>query len=226
MTIHVLVEGPSEKAFIDRWASRLIKSESVTVHPHEGKGSLPADTSAPPPRDRRGLLEQLPAKLRGYAQAPDAADKHIVVLVDADDDDPQELSAKIEAMAKAVAPALRVTVRLAIEETEAFYLGDLKALETAYPDADLARARAYQPDSVCGTWELFGRIIGDGGGNKVDWAETMGPHLTTQAARSRSPSFQGLIDGLTSSANAPTKPVRKRKYRHPPRERTDPGRRR
>jgi hypothetical protein len=85
---------------------------------------------------------------------------------------------------------LRVLVRLAVEEIEAFYLGDLRALERAFPEADMRRARAYVPDSICGTWELFGKIVRDGGGNKVAWAEAMGPRLTTQAERSRSPSFR------------------------------------
>ncbi len=221
MTIHLLVEGPSERAFLDRRARRLLKEQSVRVHPHEGKGSLPRDWSAPPPRDQRGLLHQLPAKLRGFASAANPDELHVVVMVDADNDDPDVLADKIAAVASQVAPKLRVTVRLAVEETEAFYLGDLQALEKAYPDADLAKARAYVPDSIPngGTWELFGEIIRDGGGNKVAWAEAMGAVLTTRPARSRSPSFKALIGGLIAPGPDPAPEQRPRRYRHPTRDR-------
>ena len=40
--------------------------------------------------------------------------------------------------------------------------------------ARMKQARAYEPDSICGTWERFGKIIDDPGGNKVAWAEAMG----------------------------------------------------
>ena len=119
-----------------------------------------------------------------------------------------------------------MTVRLAVEETEAFYLGDLKALKKAFPRADMATARRYVPDSVVDTWELFGRIVHDGGGNKVAWAEAMGPVLTTKASQSRSPSFKGFVRGLLGLAPpAPAKPKRRR-YRHISKKTLKPARRR
>ena len=196
MTIHLLVEGASELALFERWAPRLLGSGAVRVHPHQGKGELPRDLDAVPDTKQRGLLDQLPAKLRGFANAVHSKTHHVVILVDADRDDPSVLAARISEAASRVAPALSVMVRLAVEETEAFYLGDQKALRRAFPGADMAKARAYQPDSIVDTWELFGAIVGDGGGNKVAWAEAMGPVLTTRAAHSRSPSFKDFVRGL------------------------------
>jgi hypothetical protein len=226
VTIHVLVEGPSEQALLERWAPRLLGSGEVRVHPHQGKGTLPEDLEARPDARHRGLLDQLPAKLRGFANALHSKDHHVVVLVDADDDDPATLADGISAAAARIAPDLSVTVRLAVEETEAFYLGDQKALWKAFPGADMAKARSYTPDSIIGTWELFGSIVDDGGGNKVAWAEAMGPVLTTVASQNRSPSFQRLVAGLLGLA--PTKPAKpaKRRYRHPPKKTHKPDRRR
>ena len=209
MTIHVLVEGASELALLDRWAPRLLRQRGVRIHPHQGKGELPVDPKAVPEGKRRGLLDQLPAKLRGFAKASQSKTHQVVVLVDADNDDQGDLVARISKVAGQVAPGLSVTVTLAVEETEAFYLGDLRSLKRAFPDADMDKARAYVPDSICGTWELFGVIVHDGGGNKVAWAEAMGPVLTVKARESRSPSFKKFVKDLLALVPA-RDPVRKR----------------
>lgn len=214
MTIHILVEGASERAFFERWLPRLLPSLHVRVHPHQGKGSLPKVWNAPPDKKARGLLDQLPAKLRGLAQALNPQSDGVLVLLDADDDEPHALRESIAAVAEHCAPQLQLRVSVAVEETEAFYLGDLRALERAYPDADLERARGYEPDSICGTWELFGEIVGDGGGNKVAWAESMGPYVTTRAAESRSPSFRGMVQEVGALVPAPQTPKKTRAFRH------------
>lgn len=214
MTIHILVEGQSERAFLDRWLPRRLPDQHVRVHPHQGKGSLPRVWNEPPDAKARGLLDQLPAKLRGLAQDPKV--DGILVLLDADDDDVSELAGSICAVAMQCAPRLNVKVSVAVEEMEAFYLGDLRALERAYPEADLAAARAYQPDSICGTWELFGEIVGDGGGNKVAWAEAMGPHVTIAPSQSRSPSFRLMVREMLALVPAPPPPQKRKSYRHAP----------
>lgn len=214
MTIHILVEGASERAFLERWLPRLLPSQYVRVHPHQGKGSLPRVWNAPPDKKARGLLDQLPAKLRGLAQALDPHSDGILVLLDADNDEPDVLRASIAAVVEQCAPQLRLRVSVAVEETEAFYLGDLRALQRAYPNADHEKARSYQPDSICGTWELFGEIVGDGGGNKVAWAEAMGPYVTTRAAESRSPSFRCMLQAVGELVSAPQPPKKSRAFRH------------
>ena len=226
MTIHVLVEGPSEHAFLERWAPRLLGDVPMKIHPHQGKGSLPADLDARPEPSRRGLLDQLPAKLRGFAAALDPVADAVLILVDADDDEPDAFASKITAAAQTIAPRLRLSVRLAVEEFEAFYLGDLRALERAFPTAKMSRARAYVPDSICGTWELFGRIVGDGGGNKVAWAEAMGPRVTTRPEKSRSPSFKAMVAAFMELVPLPPARAKRRAWRHPQKAHRDPGRRR
>ncbi|MBZ0118003.1 MAG: DUF4276 family protein [Sandaracinaceae bacterium] len=224
MTIHVLVEGPSERAFFEPWIARLLNGGDVRIHPHQGKGRLPDTDEGPDPK-RRGLLDQLPAKLRAFRSSLGAQDG-VLVVVDADEDDQDALLAEIRGLAQTVS-GLRASVSLAVEEVEAFYLGDLAAIARVFPDADMQMARGYEPDSICGTWELFGRIVGDGGGNKVWWAQEMGPAVTTNPARSRSPSFKKLVAALRELAvPPPTKPKRVGRYRHPPRvRRKESGRR-
>jgi hypothetical protein len=87
MRLHVLVEGPSEAHLLVPWLRRLLPSHPAAVIPHRGKGKLPGDPTKPPPPQKQGLLDQLPAKLRAFGKALDPKTDRLVVLVDADHDD-------------------------------------------------------------------------------------------------------------------------------------------
>jgi hypothetical protein len=97
--------------------------------------------------------------------------------------------------------------RLAIEEIEAWYLGDREALRKAYPRVRSDVLTRYTQDSVCGTWELLADAIHPGGSKAIkdngwplpgqmkhQWAEQIGPWLDID--RNVSPSFKKLRDGL------------------------------
>ncbi|WLT30643.1 DUF4276 family protein [Geothrix sp. PMB-07] len=225
MKVHVLVEGKSDKAFIDGWAPRAFRGHSFQTHAHQGKGTLPRDPSAPPLPRRQGLLDLLPAKLRAFAAVASENDHAVLVLVDADDENCEILKQNLVEISNSQAPSLNVVFRIAVEESEAFYLGDLRALKLAFPQADMQKAQAYRPDSVCGTAELFCEIVGDGTMDKVSWAEKMGPRMTILPEQSRSPSFRALHAGIEKlTTQTVTEPKsEKRKYRHLPR--TSPIRR-
>jgi len=162
--------------------------------------------------------------MRAFAASLDPDVDGVLVLVDADDDDPELLRSELTALAKH-AGLSRAACCVAIEETEAFYLGDLKALKRAFPEADMKLARAYEPDSVIGTWEYFGQVINDGGENKVAWADAISPYLTTDPKVSRSPSFKEFVRQLVLLQHVPKGAPKVRKYRHPTKPRT-PTRRR
>ena len=214
MTLHIMVEGPSEVAFFDGWVKKLKSTQNIRVHAHQGKGALPAKNASANAK-LRGLLDQLPFKLKAFADTLNTHTDGILILVDADDDDPSELITRISQTVKQCAPLLKVEISVATEEMEAFYLGDLKAVKRAYPDADMVVARAYVPDSICGTWERFGEIIGDDGGNKVAWAERMGPCVTAKAAQSRSPSFKAMLGQISNlSLHTAPPPIKKKKFHH------------
>ena len=190
MRIHFLVEGKSEQVLIEKWAPRALPGHDIVAHAHQGKGELPRDPKKPPDQRKRGLLDLLPATLQAYAEEDDCA---VLVLVDADDDDVIDLQERLATMLPAISKPERLKCTIAIEETEAFYLGDLRGLKKAYPHANIKKAKLYEPDSICGTAELFATIIGDDGMNKVAWAENMGATLTSRPEGSKSPSFRGLL---------------------------------
>jgi len=41
MKVHVLVEGPSELAFFDRWLPRAFARHEFVTHPHQGRVAFP-----------------------------------------------------------------------------------------------------------------------------------------------------------------------------------------
>lgn len=159
MRLHVLVEGPSEEALLSPWLERFLRGHRCKIIRHRGKGKIPGDPSRPPDPKRQGLLDQLPAKLRAYGRSLDSSTDRVIVLVDADDDDCRDLNTKLLALLEYCDPRPVVLFRIAIEETEAFYLGDRHAIQQAFPRARLQKLNHYEQDSICGTWELFADVI-------------------------------------------------------------------
>jgi hypothetical protein len=154
--VEVLVEEPSMEAALRILLPRLLAQISFEVYPYQCKDDL---------------LQHLPQRLNGYSSwLPD--DWRIVVLMDRDDDDCQELKRRLENFAAEAKLLTRsqtgdgdyqLVTRLAIEELEAWYFGDWRAVRTAYPRVPATipnRAKYRDPDAITGgTWEAFERVL-------------------------------------------------------------------
>lgn len=197
----VLVEGVSDVPAINEVLTRrfgLVEGEHFRIHPHQGRGRLPTNPLARPDPNQRQLLHQLPAKLRGYAKSM-PGDAVVLVVVDVDDtpciqmlDDLRDMLAKLPVRPK------RVLFRLAIEETESWFIADLAAVQAAFPKANIATLRKIQPDAVVGAWEALAEAIGalseSSGTDKLRWARLICPHLDLSSPAS--PSLRKLIAGI------------------------------
>ena len=207
MRIHILVEGSSEKALLELWLPRFLPNgHTFKIIPHRGKGKIPGDPAANPDPRRQGILDQLPAKLRAYGKKLRPETDRMLVLVDVDRDKCRDLKNRLVSLLNYCNPPPTVLFRIAIEETEAFYLGDRTAIRKAFPRSRLQRMDSYVQDSICGTWELFRDVIGEIGENKVAWAKAIGPHLTTEwrgAQANASRSFRHLCTGLLRLTGEP-----------------------
>jgi hypothetical protein len=151
-------------------------------------------------------LDRLPATLRAYGRALNPAAERVLVLVDLDADRCMDLKGRMTALLDLCDPAPAVLFRIAIEETEAFYLGDPAAIRRAFPQARLNKMRDYVQDNVCGTWELFRDVIGAQSEDKVEWAARMGEQLGTDwrgTQANRSPSFRQFCIALRKLAGEP-----------------------
>jgi hypothetical protein len=199
MMLHVLVEGPSEARMLEGLLPRLIPNHRFKVYPHQGKGRLSRDPDKRPDPLQRGLLDLLPAKLRVFGSSLNPETDRVVVLVDTDEEDCVQMLERLREALESISPAPLCLFRLAIEEVEAWYLGDWEAVKRAFPQAVRARYSSYKPDSIIGTWELFQKVISDTAERKLYWAERMGGELSAEQGRwttNRSPSFRKFCEGV------------------------------
>jgi hypothetical protein len=209
MHIEILTEDSSSKALLEHLMPMLVDERDETLswrtHAYRGIGRIPAGLTASSDASKRILLDQLPRLLRGYVRTPGV--DAVVVLLDTDDHDCVTFLAELQSLAELCGAVELVLFRLAIEETEAWYLGDRAALQRAYPNARMRVLDAYAQDSICGTWELVADAIYPGGLRAVrgsgwplagqikhEWADRIGPFLNPEA--NLSPSFAKLRDGI------------------------------
>jgi hypothetical protein len=195
--VEVLVEEASMEAALEVLLPRMLPDTTFRVHTHQGKFDL---------------LGKLPEKLRAYSRWIPATWR-IVVVVDRDSDDCEQLKETLEAAAAQAGFTTRSTAkqkahyvvvnRLAIEELEAWYFGDWKAVCAAYPKAPPtvpAKAEYRAPDEIKGgTWEAFQRVLQQvgyfaGGLRKIEAARAIAEHMVP--SRNTSPSFGALRDAL------------------------------
>lgn len=185
------------------------------IHKHQGIGKLPGDLKANPNRNDRTLLHNFPSKLRAYGKS---MGKQEVVVLLVDLDDRADCKAFKQELLKALdvcTPMPNLLIRIAIEELEAWYLGDFKAIQKAYPESNQELFDSYIQDSQCGTWEKLGEIISPASlkviknygkrsvrllEEKRRWAIKITPFMDIE--NNRSPSFCCFRDGLKKIANA------------------------
>jgi hypothetical protein len=157
------------------------------------------------------MLGKLPARLRGISKYIQP-DQRVVVVRDEDRKDCRVLKRQIEAIARSAgliprgkSGTFHVMTRIAVEELEAWFLGDIPALAAAYPGvpATLGSQRGFRdPDAVKGgTWEALERVLQSAGHfpsglPKTQVARAMAERM--EPARNTSRSFQVFRDGVLS----------------------------
>jgi hypothetical protein len=198
MHFEFLVEELSAEAALANLVPKLLEgNHTFAIHPFQGKADL---------------LSKLPSRLRAY-QAWIPKDWRIAVLIDEDRADCRVLKGRLEKVAKEAGLVTRTSTkgespftvlnRLAIEELEAWFFGDIGALKAAYPRIPSSlgeRAKYRNPDSIAGgTWEALERELKrvgyyPTGMPKIEVSRNVSLHM--EAARNRSHSFQVFVSGL------------------------------
>ena len=206
MHIEVLVEDRSGATLVETLMPRVIcESHTWRVISYKGIGRIPKGMTGNSDPAKRALLDQLPRVLKGYGKTPyvDA----VVVVVDSDHRDCKEFLAELKALTEQCHPAPKTLFRLAIEEMEAWLLGDRKALQAAYPKAKMSTLAKYHQDSICNTWELLADAVYPGGYKAIrdagypecgrlkhEWAEKIARHMDVE--NNASHSFCKFRDGV------------------------------
>jgi hypothetical protein len=217
MHFEILVEGQSEVTALSILMSKIIgeykSPHTWKIHKHQGIGKIPENPAERPKIKDKSLLHNLTAKLRAYGEEEEP-DLVVIVLVDLDDrDDCVTFKNELVALLDYCDKKPRTLFRIAIEELEAWYLGDLVALKLAYPDVKKNALDTYVQDSQIGTWEILAEMVYPGGLNalhakgkrssvvlqeKANWTKNICPHLNVE--KNQSPSFCCFRDGLRRMA--------------------------
>lgn len=195
--LEILTEEPSMETFLETLLPRILPScSSYTIHVFRGK---------------HDLLRKLRNRMRGYASwIPE--DYRIVVVIDCDSGDCRELKKELESAAtdsglvtrsRSANATWQVVNRIVVEELEAWFFGDWKAVCAAYPRVSptiSGRARYRDPDAIRGgTWEAFERIMKNygyfrGGLRKTQAAGDIAARI--DPTRNRSGSFRVFYDAI------------------------------
>lgn len=176
----------------------------------KGIGHLPKKGTALE-RKTGQLLNDLPFYLRGF----DKKLRHmrqaaLVIVVDNDMRDTMEFNRQLEELAVRNMVLMDHVFCIAVKEMEAWLLGDIFAIEQAYPDARKSYLKEYEQDGICDTWEVLANVVYPGGliklkkkaansymeigRAKAEWADKIGQGLRLD--ENSSPSFRSFVNEL------------------------------
>ncbi|MHB8126432.1 MAG: DUF4276 family protein [Desulfitobacteriaceae bacterium] len=210
MHLEVLVEDQSGSIILENILAKIRASLPLDltyrIHAYSGLGKLPKNLSRDNNPQQRALLSKLPMLLRGYGRSS-IENSAVVVVVDSDKNDCKMLKNELNQVLGSCMIPPKTAFCIAIEEMEAWLLGDRPALLAAYPDAKTSVLDGYVQDSVCNTWELLADAIvkemakglkkkgyPEIGIRKCEWAEKISPNMNIQ--KNSSPSFQHFVNKI------------------------------
>lgn len=199
--LFIHVEEPSMMEAMQAWLPRLLVGREIAAKIIDHGSKL-------------ALLNDLPLRMKGYANWPEPG-LRVLALVDRDDDDCDDLKCRLEAAARKAGIStetspdssgrFKVTNRIVIEELEAWFIGDVEALSKAYPGVPAtlgSQAKFRNPDVVTGgTWEALLRVMNKAGHHtgskrlpKIEVARRIAPLM--QFEKNASSSFKAFISGF------------------------------
>ncbi|MDR2762816.1 MAG: DUF4276 family protein [Planctomycetaceae bacterium] len=214
MHFEILVEDQSGKKALEILIPKIIGDEhTFNIHSYKGIGRIPKNLKGNPANiSKRILLERLPKLLEGYGKTffhlqNENYSAAVIVICDLDDKCLKAFRAELNVILDNCNPKPTTRFCIAIEEGEAWFLGDIPAIKAAYPKAKNNFLSKYQNDSICGTWECLADAVYKGGAvtlaskgwqavgrEKSLWAENICPKMNIE--NNNSPSFNYLIQKL------------------------------
>jgi hypothetical protein len=205
MIIEFYVEELSMEYFLNNLIPKIIRADiPFKIHNYGGK---------------ENLLKRLPIELPVICDRIQYEnDLRICIIIDKDEDQNcQVLKGNLENIvlkaglntksAPAYDGSFHVLNRIAIEELEAWYFGNIPALHEAFPRVEITldKKKGYRdPDAIKGgAWENLIRLLSNKGYKtgltKTKLAEKLSVRM--DPSRNRSRSFQVFRDGLISLVN-------------------------
>ncbi len=201
MHFEILIEDQSGKKALDILVPKIIgKDHTFRVIAYKGIGRIPGSMNSNVDVSKRMLLDNLPRLLNGYGRSWTNYSAAVFVVCDLDDKCLKTFKQELLNILDNCNIKPKTRFCIAIEEGEAWFLGDIQAIKKAYPKAKDVVLNRYVNDSICGTWERLADAIYRGGSaalsakgwqavgaEKSQWADRITPHM--DIANNASPSF-------------------------------------
>ena len=208
MHFQFLIEDKSGRTLIELLMEKVKAEHPDVTCDYKAFGGIGGFTKKNTVKETKNgkLLNDLTTYLAGYNRSLVGIDAAVFVMLDNDDRDPAAFREELESVARSRMITIDHVFCVAIEEMEAWLLGDEEALLRAYPNAKIAALRAYEQDSICGTWEVLAGVVYPGGYKKMrkdhpaytgrgkiksEWAQNIGIFMDIH--NNQSPSFNYFI---------------------------------
>lgn len=208
--LELLVEDISGKIMLDNLLPMILQDMpdvTYVIHPYKGIGRVPKNLKPGTRSKGRMLLDELPKLLNGYGKTfanwPSDILGYVILVCDLDDKNIAEFENQLLDILHACIVQPEARFCFAIEEGEAWLLGDFSAVKAAYPNVQKNVLLNYKNDAVCGTWELLANALSfnyktaawyEIGKKKAEWAEHISPYMHID--ENNSPSFQYFVKTL------------------------------
>lgn len=209
MHFEILIEDKSGEAALNELVPKIIGSQhTFKIHSYKGVGHIPKNINVHKAKTST-LLNNLPHLIVGYSKTwGENYPAVLVVVCDLDDKNFSDFKSELQDMLnKCSSVPANIEFCIAIEEGEAWFLGDFSAISKAYPNVKNSVLNSYQNDSICGTWEKLADAIYKGGSAKLKkksyqeigeekskWAQSICPFMDVD--NNSSPSFCYFRDKL------------------------------
>lgn len=220
MHFTILVEDQSGKKALEILVPKIIgPGYEFEIIGHTGIGRIPKGLGTEDDIRKRTLLGRLPQMLRACGRKYSGSFPGAVIVVcDLDDRCCKAFLQELLSVLDRCDPKPETRFCIAIEEGEAWLLGDIPAIRKAYPKAKNNIMTKYENDSICGTWETLADAVHKGGARKLKelrakrrravgaekarWAKGISVHMDVE--NNKSPSFIHFREKLRELAGGTT----------------------
>ncbi len=159
-----------------------VLQQNYFIRPHKGKSDL---------------QKSIPRKIKVFSTYHEPAG--VVIVHDQDSYDCSELKNKLLTLCKiTIEEPCPILIRIACRELESWYLGDMKAIQSAYPKFKVEnytkKSKFRNPDNLNNATEEIEKILPDF--QKGASARAIAPHLDTNIENNQSESYRQFIKGI------------------------------